>query len=59
MRTFREKFGDLTGDAIHAKLQALVTEFLTHDGTKGEGPKSEFRGQKPDARPEQEELKAR
>jgi nanoRNase/pAp phosphatase (c-di-AMP/oligoRNAs hydrolase) len=59
MRTFREKFGDLNGDAINAKLQALVTEFLTHDGTKGEGPKSEFRSQKSDARPEHEELKAR
>src|SRR5712691_7914087 len=31
MRAFREKFGDLTGEAIGAKLQELVHEFLTHD----------------------------
>jgi nanoRNase/pAp phosphatase (c-di-AMP/oligoRNAs hydrolase) len=30
MRAFREKFGELTGDEIGAKLQELVTQFL-HD----------------------------
>jgi len=59
MRTFREKFGELNGEAINAKLQALVAEFLAHDGAKGEGPKSDLRSQKPEGRPEHEELKAR
>jgi nanoRNase/pAp phosphatase (c-di-AMP/oligoRNAs hydrolase) len=59
MRTFREKFGELNGDEINAKLQALVAEFLAHDGAKGEGPKSDLRTQKPEVRPEHEELKAR
>jgi nanoRNase/pAp phosphatase (c-di-AMP/oligoRNAs hydrolase) len=31
MPAFREKFGDLSGEAIGAKLQELVHEFLTHD----------------------------
>jgi hypothetical protein len=43
MRAFREKFGDLGGDAIGARLQALVHEFLQHDTPKSEvrSPKSE------------------
>jgi len=36
MRAFREKFGDLNGDAIGARLQELAHEFLQHDGTKSE-----------------------
>src|SRR5437870_270560 len=31
MRAFREKFGDLSGDGIGARLQAFVHEFLTHE----------------------------
>jgi len=31
MRAFREKYGDLSGDDIGAKLQALAHEFLAHD----------------------------
>jgi len=31
MRAFRDKFGDLAGEAIGTKLQELVHEFLTHD----------------------------
>src|SRR5204862_1088861 len=30
MRAFREKFGELAGDGIGARLQAFVHEFLTH-----------------------------
>jgi nanoRNase/pAp phosphatase (c-di-AMP/oligoRNAs hydrolase) len=31
MRAFREKFGDLPGELIGAKLQDLVRDFLAHD----------------------------
>src|SRR5436309_2721823 len=31
MRAFREKFGDLSGEAINVRLQAFVHEFLAHD----------------------------
>jgi len=31
MRAFREKFGDLSGETIGAKLQELVHDFLAHD----------------------------
>jgi nanoRNase/pAp phosphatase (c-di-AMP/oligoRNAs hydrolase) len=31
MRAFREKFGDLAGDDIGARLQAMVHEFLQHE----------------------------
>ncbi|HEY6894716.1 MAG TPA: DHH family phosphoesterase, partial [Rhodanobacteraceae bacterium] len=31
MRAFREKYGDLQGEAIGERLQALVHEFLTHE----------------------------
>jgi len=31
MRAFREKFGDLDGEAIGVRLQALVHEFLAHE----------------------------
>src|SRR3954462_5931631 len=31
MRAFRDKYGDLSGDDIGAKLQALAHEFLAHD----------------------------
>src|SRR5712692_784443 len=31
MRAFREKFGELAGDDIGARLQAFVHEFLTHE----------------------------
>src|SRR6478672_4079861 len=33
MRTFREKFGDLTGDDIGARLQELVSQFLHEAAT--------------------------
>src|SRR5437870_8653146 len=53
MRAFREKFGDLSGDGIGAKLQALAHEFLAHDGTR------EVRSTKSEARSESEEVKSR
>jgi hypothetical protein len=36
MRAFREKYGDITGDDIGAKLQALVHEFLAHEAVAPE-----------------------
>src|SRR5207244_6467071 len=44
MRAFREKFGDLPGEAIGTKLQELVHEFLTHDGTPAAEKKREPAG---------------
>lgn len=43
MRTFREKFGDVSGDEISAKLEALAQEFLAHDAAAKD---KEPRGQK-------------
>src|SRR4051812_1651038 len=37
MRGFREKFGDLNGEAITVRLRELVDEFLAHDGGLKEG----------------------
>jgi nanoRNase/pAp phosphatase (c-di-AMP/oligoRNAs hydrolase) len=34
MRAFRQKFGDLSGDDIGAKLSTLVQEFLAHEQVK-------------------------
>ena len=34
MRAFRQKYGDLSGDEIGAKLAQLVQEFLVHDQQK-------------------------
>jgi len=57
MQAFREKFGDLSGDAIGPKLQSLAHEFLQHDAPAS---KAEVRGQKADVRsPEHEEIKTR
>jgi nanoRNase/pAp phosphatase (c-di-AMP/oligoRNAs hydrolase) len=53
MRAFREKYGDLVGDEIAAKLQAFAHEFLAH-----EHGKSEVRSQKSEGKPE-EEVKSR
>src|SRR5260221_2868779 len=36
MRAFREKFGDLSGEAIGARLRELVHEFLQHDAPASE-----------------------
>ncbi len=36
MRAFREKFGDLAGEAIGAKLQELVSQFLHEVATAPE-----------------------
>jgi nanoRNase/pAp phosphatase (c-di-AMP/oligoRNAs hydrolase) len=46
MRAFREKFGDLAGDAIGAKLQELVHEFRLHHDAAPHGPKREPAGVK-------------
>jgi len=32
MRAFRDKFGDLNGDEIAAKLREIVEDFLAHEG---------------------------
>jgi nanoRNase/pAp phosphatase (c-di-AMP/oligoRNAs hydrolase) len=55
MRAFREKFGDLNGDDISARLQGLVAEFLAHEKSEVRGLKSEVKseGREP------EELKTR
>jgi hypothetical protein len=31
MRAFREKFGDVSGDDVGARLAALMQDFLTHE----------------------------
>jgi nanoRNase/pAp phosphatase (c-di-AMP/oligoRNAs hydrolase) len=54
MRAFREKYGDLSGDDLGARLAALMQDFLTH-----EPPKSEVRSVKSEAKTEPEELKTR
>jgi nanoRNase/pAp phosphatase (c-di-AMP/oligoRNAs hydrolase) len=54
MRAFREKFGELAGDDIGKKLQALAHEFLAHEPHG----KSEVRSQKSEGKPE-EEVKSR
>ncbi|PWT82486.1 MAG: hypothetical protein C5B57_08635 [Blastocatellia bacterium] len=55
MRNFREKFGDLSGDDVGARLQELVMHFL-HDPKDVKSHKTDVRS---DARPETEEVKAR
>src|SRR6185295_15032642 len=50
MRAFREKFGELAGDEIGVKLQALAHEFLAHEPHA----KSEVRSQKSEGKPEEE-----
>jgi nanoRNase/pAp phosphatase (c-di-AMP/oligoRNAs hydrolase) len=55
MRAFRDKFGDLNGDEINAKLQFLVTEFLAHETPKDgklDGAKTESRSPKHDGQTE-------
>ncbi len=37
MHAFREKFGDLNGDEISARLRELVDDFLIHDSGQREG----------------------
>jgi nanoRNase/pAp phosphatase (c-di-AMP/oligoRNAs hydrolase) len=54
MRAFREKFGELAGDDIGRKLQALAHEFLAHEPHG----KSEVRSQKSEGKAE-EEVKSR
>jgi len=54
MRRFREKFGDLSGRDITARLHELVAEFLQH--TDGKTAKLEGRT---DVRPDHEAVKAR
>jgi nanoRNase/pAp phosphatase (c-di-AMP/oligoRNAs hydrolase) len=54
MRAFRDKFGELAGDDIGRKLQALAHEFLAHEPHG----KAEVRSQKSEAKPE-EEVKSR
>jgi len=54
MRAFRDKFGELAGDDIGKKLQALAHEFLAHEPHG----KSEVRSQKSEGKTE-EEVKSR
>src|SRR5947209_504393 len=44
LRAFREKYGDLSGDAIGTKLKELVHEFLTHDAAPAADKKREPAG---------------
>jgi nanoRNase/pAp phosphatase (c-di-AMP/oligoRNAs hydrolase) len=55
MRSFREKFGDLSGDVVGARLQELVLHFL-HEAKDVKGHKTDGRSE---ARTETEEVKAR
>src|SRR5262249_20852057 len=55
MRSFREKFGDLGGDAVGHRLQELVMHFL-HDPKDVKPHKTDV---KAEARSEAEEVKAR
>src|SRR5207245_6699715 len=51
MQAFRDKFGDLSGDAIGPKLQSLAHEFLQHESTARDGRDGrEVRSQKSEAR---------
>jgi nanoRNase/pAp phosphatase (c-di-AMP/oligoRNAs hydrolase) len=54
MRAFRDKFGDLPGEVISAKLQDLVHEFRQHEPSG----KLEVKSQKSEVRSE-EEIKSR
>ena len=54
MRAFREKFGDLNGEEISARLHDLVRDFLQHEPSG----KSEARSQRPEGKIE-EEVKSR
>jgi nanoRNase/pAp phosphatase (c-di-AMP/oligoRNAs hydrolase) len=53
MRAFREKFGDLSGDDLGARLAGLMQDFLTHE------PPREVKNQKLEVKSESEEVKAR
>src|SRR5436190_5095922 len=53
MRAFREKFGDLSGEDLGARLAALMQDFLTHE------PPREVKSQKLEVKSESEEVKAR
>src|SRR5689334_17063250 len=55
MRAFREKFGDLNGEDISARLQAFVQDFLAHEKSEVRSAKSEIKSEGTEA----EELKAR
>jgi nanoRNase/pAp phosphatase (c-di-AMP/oligoRNAs hydrolase) len=55
MRSFREKFGELTGDDVGIRLQELVANFL-HEQKEGRLHKAES---KADTRSETEEVKTR
>ena len=47
LRAFREKYGDLPGDAMSAKLQEFAHEFLAHDAPgklEAKIPKVEVKG---------------
>jgi len=55
MRAFREKYGDLSGDDIGARLRQFTLEFLAHDGKEVKSLKSEVRSE---AKLEDEAVKA-
>jgi nanoRNase/pAp phosphatase (c-di-AMP/oligoRNAs hydrolase) len=56
MRAFREKFGNLSGDEIGAKLQELVMQFLHEAPKEVRSLKSEVRSEE---RTDTEEVKTR
>ena len=60
MRAFREKFGDLSGDDIAARLRDFVRDFLQHDGKEVRSTKSEVRSDvRHEMKTEDEALKGR
>jgi nanoRNase/pAp phosphatase (c-di-AMP/oligoRNAs hydrolase) len=50
MRAFRQKFGEMSGDEIGAKLRELAHEFLAHEAKDVKAPKADVR---PDVRVEE------
>jgi nanoRNase/pAp phosphatase (c-di-AMP/oligoRNAs hydrolase) len=58
MRAFRQKFGDLAGEDISARLQALVRDFLTHETKEKEVRSSKFEVRSSE-KPEAEAVKSR
>jgi len=63
MRAFREKFGDLSGEDIAARLHDFVRDFLAHEPKDGRSTKSEVAHAKADGgtdgRIEHEAVKSR
>src|SRR5213083_1674782 len=58
MRAFREKFGDLPGEMIGARLHELVQEFLAHDPKEVRSSKVELKSDKVEVKSDKAEVEA-